>query len=431
MSLVEDGLPEITCWQDDSEATPPVSTAADRALAAVAEIAATVPTILPPSSQVSGAAMIQVHFDQSALKLATAIKNLADGMHNIERRQDEADSLLVTLKEHVKSLEETSLTLKSQQMTILTTAKRALGTTKQQSDVLEFERCIEPRVRVGSAPAAAFMEKCEGRLREVERQVAALMQWQEEEGAKRIDQIVDRSANQDWPKIIQTNCALLKALQESVSRMEQSAATRVRGDVANEVNQLWQYIQDNYYSRRQLDAALNEIEAKVNLRFSADASSKAATLLPGGDSLTSIATYGQGSRLEGVEARIERNEARLDKSIVDISDRLDPLQDFVENQRLSAWQTTRQLPEVGQKLDQLWAQCQYYFSKVKEHDIQFSFFRASFESHKQNCLDLSDSFERPSRTRPSDNSIFPSTWSTQREQGHGTHAEVPKSVVTR
>merc|ERR1712176_284579 len=52
------------------------------------------------------------------------------------------------------------------------------------------------------------------------------------------------------------------------------------------------------------------------------------------------------------------------------------------------------------KLDELWAQCQYYFPRVKEHDVHFSFFRTSFEAHKQQMLDFTDNVERrrsPSR----------------------------------
>merc|ERR1711920_1004440 len=61
------------------------------------------------------------------------------------------------------------------------------------------------------------------------------------------------------------------------------------------------------------------------------------------------------------------------------------------------------------KLDELWTQCQYYFPRVKEHDVHFSFFRTSFEAHKQQMLEFTDNVERR-RSR-------------SRDAGRGHHAE--------
>jgi len=116
--------------------------------------------------------------------------------------------------------------------------------------------------------------------------------------------------------------------------------------------------------------------------------------LPAG---TSVSKIGGGpnilseaiaSMLQDVEARIERNEARLERRFGDITEKLTPLQDFVEQQRLATYQVSRQVPDLAKKVDQLWGQCQNYFSKIKEHDIHMGFVRTSMETTKQHALDL-------------------------------------------
>lgn len=90
---------------------------------------------------------------------------------------------------------------------------------------------------------------------------------------------------------------------------------------------------------------------------------------------------------------IESLEARLDRHFSEVGQQIELLQDGREQQRLALRQIGQQLPEVAHKLDQLWAQCQYYFPRVKEHDVHFSFFRTSFETHKQSWLDHADGLE--------------------------------------
>merc|ERR1712039_792716 len=90
----------------------------------------------------------------------------------------------------------------------------------------------------------------------------------------------------------------------------------------------------------------------------------------------------------------------MDRSLTEICQRLDNLQDSRDQQRLTLRQMSIQLPEVVQKLDQLWAQCHHYFPRIKEHDVHFSFFRTSFENHKQQMLDLADSLESVRSVQP-------------------------------
>lgn len=92
--------------------------------------------------------------------------------------------------------------------------------------------------------------------------------------------------------------------------------------------------------------------------------------------------------LRDVEARVDRNETRLTRSMTEITEKLMPLQDFVEQQRLTTWTVSRQVPDLAKKVDQLWTQCQTHFTKIKEHDIHMNFMSKSMESHKQHALDL-------------------------------------------
>lgn len=94
---------------------------------------------------------------------------------------------------------------------------------------------------------------------------------------------------------------------------------------------------------------------------------------------------------EVMSVAVDSLAARLDRHLNEVSRKLEDLQDGREQQRLEFRQIHQQLSEVAHKLDQLWSQCQYYFPRVKEHDVHFGFFRTSFESHKQLWLDQTES----------------------------------------
>mmetsp|Transcript_102831 Transcript_102831/g.259123 ORF Transcript_102831/g.259123 Transcript_102831/m.259123 type:complete len:737 (+) Transcript_102831:99-2309(+) len=98
----------------------------------------------------------------------------------------------------------------------------------------------------------------------------------------------------------------------------------------------------------------------------------------------------KGQMPDFVATSFESLESRLDRGLNEFGQRLESLQDGRDQQRLALRQMGQQLPEVSRKLDQLWSQCQYYFPRVKEHDVHFGFFRTSFETHKQSMLDYTD-----------------------------------------
>merc|ERR1719510_2371998 len=104
---------------------------------------------------------------------------------------------------------------------------------------------------------------------------------------------------------------------------------------------------------------------------------------------------------DGLILAMESLEARIDRSLGEVVRRLDSLQEARDQHRLSLRQLGTQLPEVSQKLDQLWSQCQTYFPRVKEHDVHFSFFRTSFENHKQHMLDVTGGLSRSTRLQGS------------------------------
>jgi len=283
-------------------------------------------------------------------------------------------------------------------------------------------------------------------LKEVEQKVASLLEYQEEEAAKMLSNAAPKRgsnrgmsrqapSSEDWPRIIQTNCSLLKALQESVTRLELSNSNRVSNHPASassaDINKVCEYMQkhmqDNYYTRKEMDTLLGKVELKTTRGITEEM--KSASRYQGSGTST---PYGRGGQLQGVEARLERSEARFDKSLVDLSDRLDPLQDFVEQQKLASWQAARHLPEVSQKLDQLWAQCQHNFAKIKEHDVHFKFFRNSFESHKQQCLDMDDGFEHSNR-KSSEDMLLHSSWAagSQEEGGCIAASKAMESVTVQ
>merc|ERR1719453_1770354 len=75
-------------------------------------------------------------------------------------------------------------------------------------------------------------------------------------------------------------------------------------------------------------------------------------------------------------------QARVDRNLDSMSKRLDSLQDVRDQQRLQGSQVSRQVPDMAQKIDQLWAQCQFYFSKVKEHDVHIGLGSTDFEKEQ-------------------------------------------------
>merc|ERR1719440_1125209 len=85
---------------------------------------------------------------------------------------------------------------------------------------------------------------------------------------------------------------------------------------------------------------------------------------------------------DGVAVVLQGLQAKLDRSVSNLSRRLDSLQEAKDQQRLQNWQVSRQVPDMAQKIDQLWAQSQFYFSKIKEHDVRIGFINDNSENQQ-------------------------------------------------
>jgi hypothetical protein len=88
----------------------------------------------------------------------------------------------------------------------------------------------------------------------------------------------------------------------------------------------------------------------------------------------------QGTRCDGLSVTLKAVQAKVDRSLSDMSRRLDLMQEVKDQQRVQNWQVSRQVPDMAQRIDQLWAQCQFYFSKIKEHDVHIGFLCNNTES---------------------------------------------------
>jgi len=165
-----------------------------------------------------------------------------------------------------------------------------------------------------------------------------------------------------------------------------------------------QSIEDKAYTRgafEEMSARMEELEANVfglatEMRQGgppAIQSGSAYMYTSGGSGYESPRSAQAAQVRELISVALEAFEARIDRHFNELGLRIDSLQDARDQHRLTIRQLNQQLPELAGKVDQLWTQCQFYFPRVKEHDVHFSFFRSSFENHKQSMLDYADSLD--------------------------------------
>jgi regulator of replication initiation timing/microcompartment protein CcmL/EutN len=334
-------------------AQPMLASVVGRAMSAVGDIGVS-PRLagMEPGVFVAGAAAAHAAFDQNALKLATAIKNLCDGMHLLEEKQNAS---IAQLQELFRSVEEKTIALQGDQKAVkaaMATAKKAIRTSQHLSG------------------QEAVPLRHEERLQKLETQVASLSKWQEswfvdsvtKKPSSSVDTDVKQTPDSEQSKELYSKIQALERKSDYIRQLcETVNAIGERGEqVSLEVREL----------KRHIATQSTEIPlaAHIETRMSSQEIS------------------------QNLESLIEMNRLRLEKKLEDLSERLDHMQDMADTQKHETLKRVRQVPEVVQKLDQLWEECKYHFSKVKEHDIHFSFFRSSFESHKQQMLGIDDSF---------------------------------------
>lgn len=109
---------------------------------------------------------------------------------------------------------------------------------------------------------------------------------------------------------------------------------------------------------------------------------------------------------DGLVAMMQTVQARVDRNLSDMSRRLDSVQACREQHRLQNLQLGRQVPDLAQKVDQLWSQCRLYFSKVKEHDVHIDVMCNGSKASKYSkslAFESEDPLEAaPQRSRPSE-----------------------------
>ncbi|CAE8583854.1 unnamed protein product [Polarella glacialis] len=97
---------------------------------------------------------------------------------------------------------------------------------------------------------------------------------------------------------------------------------------------------------------------------------------------------------ESLALALDSLDARLERNLMEFGQRLDVLQDGCEDHQVALRKLGQQLPEVSNRLEQLWGQCQQYFPRFQEQDVHVGFLRTSFEAHKEQLLELSEHLSR-------------------------------------
>lgn len=131
---------------------------------------------------------------------------------------------------------------------------------------------------------------------------------------------------------------------------------------------------------------VHELEAAVNYGLAAQSYTRPA--------VADSAATSSGQPSDSLLPMVHDIELRMDSGFSDMCRRLDALQESKDQVRTQLRQVSRQIPDMNQRVEQLWVQCQHYFPKVKEHDVNFSFLIPKIETLKQHMLDVGDSLGR-------------------------------------
>lgn len=84
-------------------------------------------------------------------------------------------------------------------------------------------------------------------------------------------------------------------------------------------------------------------------------------------------------------------QERVDRSLQDMTTRLDSVFDNSDRRSHSAClKVCKNIPDINQRIDELWAQCQACASKVKAHDVHLRFLTTHAEEQKLLSLEIDD-----------------------------------------
>jgi len=389
--------------------------------------------------------------------LAFALRNLSQAVHTGELRQVEFDQRISDFSGRLQGLSEEVSALASGQKTVAVSVKRALHTAvTMQRQIQEDEiQAILCPPRLGCSPTNSSVDRAASaalgthelcdRLLEQERRLAALG----EEVAALAGRVATAQTCPSKPDTLEAEAleACQSALIERISSLERGqkkvafSARRALETIANLVEQQQLQEADGHQEIKQLRELCDELSGKV--RISIDDSCKpsdcVATLRGKVEEQAEVVDDLQGrvdcvielrEKVDEVEhammclaarhmdeprAQMELQnahgpdllpdmavdlrslEARFERRFHELSEQLEAMQDSRDEQRVVAWQLSRQVPDILGRVDQLWDRCQHYFSKVTEHDAKLAFARASLENSKRDDSSSVDPSQQPER----------------------------------
>lgn len=251
---------------------------------------------------------------------------------------------LPTLREENAAFRDRLNELERGKKKVLAFAQQALKTTvdlqKQQKEQKEQQDRVNEILGESLQPALAEATQMAEKLEVVEK---ATMEFRKSCAAE----VADLKS-----RVNEVQQAMLCGTSEAIE-FSQTCAAEV-ADLHARVNEVQQALSSNLASQQ------------LSLQ---DRSQDTITLVNDGDGCTT------NGRSDDTDALLQGMEARVDRRLAQMLDRIQAMQDAADEQHLTSLQVSRQVPEVARKVEQLWTQCQHYFSQVKAHEVHLSFVR--------------------------------------------------------
>jgi len=325
-----------------------------------------------------------------------ALQNRHEAIHDSTNGKGRGcTELALPGEDQISLLQQRMTALEQGQKTVAVGARRALHTAlvvhqQQQSKDHEhqWDKCLD------SLPVAELEQQCVQRFTEQDERLDKVLQM--------VDSLTDRFLLSGALSEGRADRAWTEKLQDLEAKLREKLDTLEAG--------LYGLASDVEYCRMSLTL---------------DSSSPTGSVVQrrGNGSLLGLGSPPTGlSQLrDSLLSTVDGLDHRLTRGVGEVDQRISAFQEGFDTQRLALRQLSQQMPEISQKLEQLWEQCQYYFPKVKEHDVHVSFIRSSFESHKQSMLDQADGLE--SRERRPNHFTAPTPVRSSHAHHHPNHQD--------
>lgn len=252
----------------------------------------------------------------------------------------------LTLTDRVVALERS-------QKAVTVSAKRALHTAlvvTQQQKTAEQEREMEKCLGVGG-PMAELEERWAVKFKEQDEVINKLLEL--------VTELNDITSNEMLPSE-----PLLSRGASSASRDRSTSRGRTSVTIQTQIESLTQKVE--------------QMESHITSKAAALEGPKTVQRAAGFSSLSERSTT------------LEQLERKLEKTVVEMSDRIAAVQASTNQQALSLRSITQQFPDFKSKLDQAWSHTLHLLERVREHDVRFELVRSTIEGQKQDLLDISD-----------------------------------------